>query len=181
MPFLPGRIYGRRPILDIHSQQSDRLPRVDTKMDSLAVVPLVIVSTWSAARHASKVGLQRSALANISTFLRLPLIYILMSPGQVDSLLLDPGQLHISRITPLQKMKCIQIKCKTHQKRKHYNIHSLRTPLFLMCIRSILWPMLPRAHHLSCCGHLFSTSNIFERRKMNEQTNTYFPLKPISF
>ena len=29
-------------------------------------VPWVIVATWSAARHASKVGLQRTALANNS-------------------------------------------------------------------------------------------------------------------
>ena len=39
MPFLPGRIYGTRPILDIHSRQSDRVARVDIEMDSSAVVP----------------------------------------------------------------------------------------------------------------------------------------------
>ena len=111
----------------------------------------------------------------------MPLIYCLLSPNQVDPLLLDPGQLHISRLTPLQNMKCIQIKCKIHQKRKHYNIHFLRTPFFLMCIRSILWWILPGAHHLSCRGYLFSTSSNFERREMNEQTNTYFLLRPISF
>ena len=64
MPFLPGRIYGGRPILDIHRRQSDRVARVDIEMDSSAVVPRGIVAT----RHASKVGLQRSALANNSEF-----------------------------------------------------------------------------------------------------------------
>ena len=88
-------------------------------MDNFAVVPLVIVATWSAARHASKVGLQRSALANNSIFSSLPLTYCKLSPNQVDPLLLDPGQLHITRLTPLQNMKYIQIKFKIHQERKH--------------------------------------------------------------
>ena len=29
-------------------------------------------------------------------------------------------------------MKYIQIKCKIHQKRKHYNTHSLRAPFFFL-------------------------------------------------
>ena len=52
----------------IHSRQSDRVARVDMEMDCSAVVPWVVVATWSAARHASKVDLQRSALANTSEF-----------------------------------------------------------------------------------------------------------------
>ena len=37
MPFLPVRIYGERPTLDIHSQQSDWVARVDIEMGSSAV------------------------------------------------------------------------------------------------------------------------------------------------
>ena len=44
--------------------------------------------------------------------LRLPLLQCLLPPILVGPLLLDPGQLQISRLTPLQKMKYIQIKCK---------------------------------------------------------------------
>ena len=120
MAFLPGRIDGRRPILDIHSQQSDRVPIVDTEMDSIAVVPLVMVATWSAARHASKVGLQHSGLANISTFLSLPLMYCLLSPNQVDH----------TNVKSIKKENIVTfIPCERH--------------FFLICIRSILWWILP--------------------------------------
>ena len=63
-------------------------------------------------------------------FLHLPLLQCLLPLNQVGPLLLDPGQLQISRLTPLQEMKYIRIKCKTHQKRKHYNTRSLRAPFF---------------------------------------------------
>ena len=88
---------------------------------------------WSRGRRKKFwVICQRYALANNSEFLRLPLLQCLLPPNQVGPLLLDPGQLQISRLTPLQKMKYIQIKCKIHQKRKHYNTHSLRAPFFFL-------------------------------------------------
>ena len=63
-------------------------------------------------------------------FLCLPLLQFLLPPTQVGPLLLDPGKFQISHLTPLQKMKYIQIKCKIHQTRTHYNTHFLRAPFF---------------------------------------------------
>ena len=84
---------------------------------------------------ADKFGLQRSALTNISEFsLHLPLLQCLLPPNQVGPFLLDSGQLQVSRLPPLQKMKYIQIKWKIHQKRKHYNIHSYGRHFFLTYI-----------------------------------------------
>ena len=98
MPFLPGRIYGGRPILDIHSRQSDQVARVDIEMDSSAVVPWVFIATWSDAPSRLQSRWQISQKC-----LRLPLLLCLLPPNQVGPLLLDPGQLQISRLTPLQK------------------------------------------------------------------------------
>ena len=50
--------------------------------------------------------------------LRLPLLQCLLPPTQVGPLLLDPGQL--------------QIKCKIHRTRTHYNTHFLRAPYFFL-------------------------------------------------
>ena len=96
---------------------------------------------WSRGRRKKFwVICQRYALANNSEFLCLPLLQCLLPPNQVGPLLLDPGQLQISRLTPLQKMKYIQIKCKIHQKRKHYNTHSLRAPFFSY-VHTVHYPM----------------------------------------
>ena len=72
-------------------------------------------------------------------FLRLPLLQCgLLPPIQVGPLLLDAGQLQISRLTPLQKMKYIQIKCKIHQKMKTVITHiPCGRHFFLTCKRYI--------------------------------------------
>ena len=135
MPFLPGRIYRGRPILDIHSRQSDRVARVD-RNGQLRCRPLSYRSNdlLRGAPHITPPKSVSSALRWQITqkCLRLPLLQCLLPPNQVGPLLLDPGQLQISRLTPLQKMNYIQIKCKIHQKRKHYNTHSLRAPFFFL-------------------------------------------------
>ena len=73
------------------------------------------MSSGHGSRRASEVDLQRSALTN--NCFRLPLLQCLLPPNQVGPLLLDPGQLKINRMPPLQKMIYIQIKCKIHKKK----------------------------------------------------------------
>ena len=91
--------------------------------------PWVIVATWSTARHASKVALQRSALANnsdIFTSATAP-----MPTASDPSRSITPGPRRtLNQSPPLQKMKYIQIKCKIHQTWTHYNTHFLRAPFF---------------------------------------------------
>ena len=100
-------------------------------------VTWVILATWSAAQHASRVGLQRSALANNSELFYVCLCsnaYFLRSRSVHHS-----RQLQINRLTPLQKKwNTYKSNVKSIKKDKHYNTHSLRAPFcFLACVRSI--------------------------------------------
>ena len=103
MSFLPGRIYEGRPTIDIHSQQSDRVARVDIEMDSSAFVRLVIAATRSAARHASKVDLQCLALANNSDFFTSALAPMSTASRPGWSIPLGPRTTSIQSLTSTQK------------------------------------------------------------------------------
>ena len=118
MPFLPARIYGGRPILDIHSRQSDRVAKMDIEKWTPPLSSLEL--SWQrGAPHVTPPKSVSSALRWQITqkCLHLPLLQCLLTPNQAGPLLLYPGQLQISRLTPLQKLKHIQIKWKSIKKK----------------------------------------------------------------
>ena len=100
-------------------------------------VPWGIVATWRAARHPYKVGLQRSALANNSEMFTSAFAPMPTASDTGQPITPRPRTTSNHRLPPLRKMKYIQIKCKIHPTRTHYNTFPAVAIFLLTCIRSI--------------------------------------------